>query len=58
VAAFGWAELLAYSPEAHLLGSAAGSRELAEQRGWAELVHSRALAVDSRVPLASQAVLR
>jgi hypothetical protein len=53
-----WAELLAYSPEVHLLGSAAGSRELAEQRGSAELAHSRALAADSRVPLASQGELR
>ena len=58
VVASGWAGLLAYSPEVHLLGSAAGSRELAEQRGSAELARSRALAVDSRVLLASQGVLR
>jgi len=57
-AASGWAGRLAYSPEVHLLGSAAGSRERAEQRGSAELAHSRALPVDSRVLLASQQGLR
>ena len=57
-AASGWAGLLAYSPEVHLLAQEADSREPVVQRGSAELPHSRALAADSRVPLASQGVLR
>jgi hypothetical protein len=45
-AAFGWAGLLAYSPEVHLLGSAAGSRGRAVRHGSAEPPRSRVLAVD------------
>jgi hypothetical protein len=45
-AAFGWAELLAYSPEVHLLSPAADSRELVVQRDSAGLPRSRVLAVD------------
>jgi hypothetical protein len=41
VAAFGWAELLAYSPEVHLLSPAADSRERAVRRDSPGLSRSR-----------------
>jgi len=51
-AAFGWAELLAYSPEVHLLSPAADSRELVVQRDSPGLSHSRVPVADFLGPVA------
>jgi hypothetical protein len=51
-AAFGWAEVLAYSPEVHLLSPAADSRERAVWRDSPGLSRSRVPVVDFLGPVA------
>jgi hypothetical protein len=57
-AACGWAAALADSAEVHSHAPEADFRELAAPSGSPEPARSRALAVDCRVPLVSQVVLR
>ncbi len=52
-AAFGWAGLLAYSPEVHLLSPAADSRERAVRRDSPGLSRSRVLVADFLAPVAA-----